>query len=210
MKTQIQKTQASSKSNSVKVSDRNSFRTINPLLHLQQQLGNHAIQRLLRSDVMQRLQSDNDEDQQQCISAPGIPNTNCGAYTRNRSWLPSAYVNNATCACSHTPNSPTASCVRKFLQQRLAATPASVRTIAKRIKYLDNPITYTSYQAAVQAFLTPRIYKDHVDAYRSCCCPSGPASYPAWIGVTSVPLPCDAVGASIRYFGSCHGTPGRW
>lgn len=66
------------------------------------------------------------------------------------------------------------------------------------------------YHLFVQAALTPRIYQDHVDAYRSCCCPSGPAAYPAWIGVTTAPLPCPTVGWSIRQFGSCNGTPGRW
>jgi len=145
-----------------------------------------------------------------CTPASGIPNTNCGPYAANSWWLPSAYVNNATCACQTTPNVPTANCVRKFLQDRLAATPRWLKVMAFSHKSLDNPITYAQYQTFVQAFLTPRIYRDHVDAYRSCCCPSGPAPYPAWIGVTSVPLPCSAVGLSIRYFGSCHGTPGRW
>jgi hypothetical protein len=68
-----------------------------------------------------------------------------------------------------------------------------------------------AYQAFVQAFLTPRIYKDHVDAYRACCCKSGPAPYWSWIGVTTVPIPaCNVVGAAIRLFGSCSGTPGKW
>ena len=148
-----------------------------------------------------------------CTPASGIPNTDCGAYEANSEWLPSAYVNNATCACQTTPNVPTANCVRKFLQVRLAATPGWVKNIALLYKSLDKPdepIPYAKYQAFVQKFLTPRIYDDHVDAYRSCCCPSGPAPYPAWIGVTSVPLQCSVVGWSIRYFGSCHGTPGIW
>lgn len=144
-----------------------------------------------------------------CTPAAGVPPTACSPYAANDWWLPPAYVNNATCACSETPDEPTANCVRKFLQDRLAATPLSVKTTAASMKPMAilNP---AAYQAFVQAFLTPRIYQDHVDAYRSCCCPSGPAPYPAWIGVTSVPLPCPAVGWSIRQFGSCHGTPGSW
>lgn len=149
---------------------------------------------------------------EQCAPAPGIPNTNCSAYAANSSWLPLAYVNNATCACQTTPNSPTADCVRQFLQTRLASTPAWLKAMAASQKPLEmTPLTYPQYQAFVQAFLTPRIYRDHVDAYRSCCCPSGPAPYPAWVGVTTVPIrPCSLVGASIRHFGSCHGTPGSW
>lgn len=147
-----------------------------------------------------------------CTPAPGVPNTVCSAYIKNSWWLPLAYVQNATCACQETPNVPTANCVRKFLQDRLAATPGWLITLATSQKGKDNPLlpNYPDYQIFVQTFLTPRIYQDHVDAYANCCCPSGPASYPAWIGVTTVPLPCSIVGDAIRQFGSCHGTPGSW
>lgn len=149
-----------------------------------------------------------------CVPAPGIANTDCSAYLQNAWWLPLAYVNNAACACSTTPNVPTARCVRKFLQDRLAATPGGIKALAAANKELEVsllPGSYYLYQKFVQAVLTPRIYRDHVDAYRSCCCPAGPAPYPAWIGVTSVPIqPCSLVGLTIRYFGSCTGTPGAW
>ena len=141
-----------------------------------------------------------------CTPAPGIPNSQCSAYAAHAWWLPLAYVNNATCACRTTPNTPTANCVRSFLQRRLAATPTWLKYLAASQKL--NPFTY---QAFVQRVLTPRIYRDHVDAYRACCCPSGPAPYPAWVGVTTVPIqPCSLVGATIRSFGSCSGTPGAW
>ncbi len=67
-------------------------------------------------------------------------------------------------------------------------------------------------QPSIESLLvTPRIYADHVAAYAGCCCPSGPADYWAWVGVTTVPIPvCDLVGLTIRWFGSCHGTPGAW
>lgn len=140
-----------------------------------------------------------------CTPAPGIPNTDCSAYFANRWWLPLSYVNNATCACRSTPNSPTANCVRKILQDRLAKTPFWLKSLAAGQRGLP------SYPAFVQSVLTPRIYRDHVDAYRRCCCPSGPAPYWSWAGVTAVPIqPCSLVGAAIRRFGSCHGTPGRW
>ncbi|MEK6337409.1 MAG: DUF4157 domain-containing protein [Acidobacteriota bacterium] len=144
-----------------------------------------------------------------CAVRSGITNSVCSAYLANSWWLPWAYVNNATCACLETPNVPTAKCVRKFLQDRLAATPGWFKAFAAAEKSLEFSFPL-EYQTFVQAFLTPRIHQDHVDAYAACCCPSGPAIYPAWIGVTSVPLPCSAVGASIRQFGSCHGTPGTW
>jgi len=145
-----------------------------------------------------------------CRPGAGLPPTNCSAYAANKWWLPIAYVNNATCACRATPNSPSANCVRKFLQDRLASTSWGLKAVGAAMKPQEivNPVVY---QGFVQTTLTPRIHRDHVDAYRSCCCPSGPAAYPSWIGVTTVPIqPCSLVGASIRYFGSCHGTPGRW
>lgn len=145
-----------------------------------------------------------------CTPGPGISNSDCAAYAKNAWWLPLAYVNNATCACLETPNTPTANCVRKFLQDRMAATPWWLKAAAAGQKPMET-VNYAGYQAFVQAMLTPRIYDDHVDAYRTCCCPSGPADYWSWIGVTTIPIqPCSWVGDAIRHFGSCHGTPGRW
>jgi hypothetical protein len=143
-----------------------------------------------------------------CKPAEGT--TSCDAYEENAWWLPSAYVHNATCACQETPKEPKSNCIRKFLQDRMVATPKPIKDRAATMKSLDNTLTYPPYQVYVQTELTPRIYLDHVDAYRSCCCPSGPAPYPAWMGVTSVPLSCEAVKKSIMLFGSCHGTPGEW
>jgi hypothetical protein len=151
-----------------------------------------------------------------CTPAPGPKPTlsGCAAYLANLWWLPSAYVNNATCACLTTPDSPTANCVRGFLQMRLASAPAWLKALAVAEKPMDkigDPILYPAYQAFVQTFLAPRIYQDHVDAYSSCCCSSGPAPYPAWMGVTSVPIqPCSLVGLTIRLFGACHAADGSW
>ena len=142
-----------------------------------------------------------------CIPDPGIPSTDCGLYASNAYWLPLAYVVNAGCACSATPNVPTANCVRKFLQDRLRATPDSLIAAATAAKTLP----FGAYEAWVQAFLTPRIYRDHVDAYRHCCCPQGPAPYLDWMAVTTVPIPsCGLTGWFINHFGSCTGTPGAW
>lgn len=149
----------------------------------------------------------------QCVTSPGVLNSDCSAYASNSWWLPFAYANNATCACSTTPNSPKYNCIRKFLQDRLASAPTWLKTVAVAAKVNDVPGTpqYSVYEAFVQTTLTPRIYQDHVDAYNSCCCPSGPASYPAWVAVTTVPiLPCSLVGWNIKNFGNCEGTSGVW
>ena len=143
-------------------------------------------------------------------SCHGYLNTYCGAYAANAWWLPLAYVNNATLACRETPNHPTAQCVRKTLQGRLAATPTRVKTTAAGMKPHEstNPPLYSAFMAS---YLTPRIYSDHVYAYRTAGCPAGPASYPAWIAVTTIPMPPGTVGMSIRYGGgSCSGKWGSW
>jgi Domain of unknown function (DUF4157) len=147
-----------------------------------------------------------------CTPGGGISPSTCSAYLLNSWWLPLAYVNNATCACSATPDVPTANCVRKTLQDKLAATPGWLKALAAAQKPLElDPLTYTAYQLFVQTMLTPRIYDDHVSAYRACCCPSGPAAYPDWMAVTLVPVqPCSLVGWFIDHFGSCSGTPGAW
>jgi hypothetical protein len=157
-------------------------------------------------------------DAPNCIAAPGPPPalSNCAEYAKNSWWLPLAYVVNASCACLSTPNSPTANCVRKFLQDRLAATPSSLKSAAVAARAAQAAIPYSPpglgpYDVFVQTVLTPRIYQDHVDAYQSCCCPSGPAPYASWVAVTTVPIPvCSLVGWFIDQFGSCHGTKGVW
>lgn len=147
-----------------------------------------------------------------CAIAPGVDNSVCSAYSANSSWLPDSYVVNATCACSATPNVPTAMCVRKTLQDRLTATPAAVKKSAAAAKMASLlPGGTAAYEGFVQTVLTPRIYEDHVIAYRDCCCTSGPAPYADWMAVTSIPVPsCSLTGWFIRRFGSCHGTPGTW
>ena len=143
-------------------------------------------------------------------SCKGYTNSNCSEYIKNSWWLPMAYVNNATLACLETPNHPTAKCVRKTLQDRLKRTPSEFKQVALSMKSLEisNPIAYNAF---VLSKITPRVYNDHVVAYRTAGCPSGPASYAAWIAVTTVPMLPGTVGLSIQYGGgSCSGRLGHW
>jgi len=144
-----------------------------------------------------------------CTVCSGIPPTICGIYAANSWWLPIAYVQNATCACSHTPNHPKYNCIRKSLQDRLRAVSFSLRIVAARMKKYEI-IAPLKYQKFVQTTLTPIIYADHVAAYRDACCCGSPASYLAWISVTSIPLPCAAVETAIKYTGTCGCTLGKW
>jgi hypothetical protein len=100
-------------------------------------------------------------DAPNCIAAPGPPPalSNCAEYAKNSWWLPLAYVVNASCACLSTPNSPTANCVRKFLQDRLAATPSSLKSAAVAARAAQAAIPYSPpglgpYDVFVQTVLT--------------------------------------------------------
>ncbi|WP_077040225.1 DUF4157 domain-containing protein [Rhodococcus sp. MTM3W5.2] len=148
----------------------------------------------------------------ECVPKAGIENSDCGRYAKETWWLPEAYVHNATCACKETPNDPTAKCVRKFLQDRLDQVDQAKKAEAAQWlgALMTRRVSKDMYINFVQLELAPMIFKDHVDAYRECCCPSGPAPIEAWRGVTTLALPCSVVGESIRQFGSCHGTPGKW
>ena len=175
----------------------------NVILQLQSQIGNQALQRLVPARTGGS-----------CTPCSGIPPSVCSAYAANRRWLPDPYVFNATCACTRTPNGPKANCIRKILQDRLASTPAALKARAARMKRLYNSgaINLLDYNSFVVQHLTPRIHSDHVIAYRTACCPSGPAPYPAWIGVTTVTMPnCTSVWLAILFGGgSCSGRWGRW
>lgn len=173
------------------------------VLQLQRTIGNQALQRLLQVDT-----------ERDCTPCSGILPSVCGAYAANRHWLPDPYVFNATCACTRTPNGPKANCIRKILQDRLAGTPAALKARAARMKRLYNrgALSLLDYNGFVVRHLTPRIYRDHVIAYRTACCPSGPAPFPAWIGVTTIRMPnCTSVWLAILFGGgSCSGRWGRW
>lgn len=146
-----------------------------------------------------------------CRPAAGPPPSQCSDYEADADWLPPAYVRNAFCACSKTPDSPTANCVRGYLQQQMAErTDLREKWGAAKKKY-DHGIEKIAYDVYVAEHVTPVIYGWHTQAYESCCCPHGPAPYPDWIGVTEVDLEdCNLVNEMIDLFGSCHGTPGHW
>jgi hypothetical protein len=158
----------------------------------------------------------------ECLPAQGISPAECDLYAENAWWLPKAYVENAWCACTSTPDDATANCVRKFLQDRLRSSYSeNEKNYARDMKLLMEESQPYAYKAWVIRNLTQRIYQDHVDAYEACCCPCGPAPYEAWMAVTTVPLgsvpgtsippfSCNAIGASILQHGPCHCVPGEW
>lgn len=149
-----------------------------------------------------------------CTPGPGKPSTDCGIYKANSWWLPLAYVHNATCACETTPDTPEYQCIRKTLQDRLAAAPWELTAGAALMKHLEGSpdvIDFLRYNAFVVRYITPMIYADHVAAYQACCCPGGPAPRSAWVGVTTFLVPsCSVIKWSILAAGTCYGIPGGW
>lgn len=144
----------------------------------------------------------------------GITSENCDAYKENASWLPDAFVHNATCACTKTPDEPKANIIREVLQTRLKETPQHIKDLAaeKKRLYQAKKITKFRYNRFVKKQLTPIIYADHVIAYQMADCEGDPAPYFAWKKISTIPIKdCDIVWFFIRYGGgSCYGTWGKW
>lgn len=146
-----------------------------------------------------------------CKPAPGPAPSQCEEYAQNADWLPPAYVRNAFCACSKTPDVPTANCVRGYLRQKILNAGELKTKWGAEKKKRDQGIDVLAYDAYMVEQITPVIYGWHKEAYAQCCCKGGPAPYDDWIGVTTVDLEdCNLVDAMIDLFGSCDGTPGRW
>ena len=144
----------------------------------------------------------------------GITSDNCDAYKENASWLPDAFVHNATCACLETPNEPKANIIRAVLQSRVRETPQHIKDLAaeKKRLYQAKKITKFHYNRFVKKQLTPIIYADHIIAYQMADCEGDPAPYFAWKKISTIPIKdCDIVWFFIRYGGgSCYGTWGKW
>lgn len=139
--------------------------------------------------------------------------TQCSVYQDSREWLPDAYVDAATSACRGTPSNPTYNCIRWYLQDRMARWPRAFTETALSLKAARRPNSLSSmnrYNRWVSSAFVPRIYKDHLDAYRRCGCPAAPAAYPAWEVVVEVPLPEFFIPLSIQATGSCSGAFGSW
>ena len=143
----------------------------------------------------------------------GYENTNCSFYdsAEVREWMPNAYLDNAKCACSTMPNCPSATCVRKYIQvghHKLLGISPEIKARAKELKKNGGALLYHQF---VQEELVPFFYKEHVNAYEVCGCPSGPAPYWAWQAVSIVKhIPCPVIKHSIFQTGPCHGIRGYW
>lgn len=149
-----------------------------------------------------------------CTPRPGLPPSACSAYHENDDWLPPAFVQNATCACETTPDEPSANAVRQTLQTELANTPEAFKAACREAlaTYRTSPSSdFFDYEGWVAEHFAPVAYGWHLRAYRSGCCPCGPAPFLDWVAVCALPIPfCKLVEEAIDWFGSCHCTPGRW
>src|SRR6185436_18997579 len=60
-------------------------------------------------------------DQSACTPGPGLPDSDCMSYEKNRDWLPPAYVINATCVCQKSVDQPTAECAHAVIRAQTEA-----------------------------------------------------------------------------------------
>lgn len=153
---------------------------------------------------------------------------NCTIYESERHWLPDAYVTNATCACTNTPDSKEMNCIRGYLQDLLINVDGEFKKRAADIKkknahniwqmmaplgigWLQHLQTvdpeHIKRQLELARFMnefTDMIYGHHVLAYKMCGCSSGPAPRLTWDLVTRRASPfCKLIEWSIDGFGEC-------
>eukprot|EP01127_Copromyxa_protea_P019510 TRINITY_DN6356_c0_g1_i1.p1 TRINITY_DN6356_c0_g1~~TRINITY_DN6356_c0_g1_i1.p1 ORF type:complete len:177 (-),score=26.40 TRINITY_DN6356_c0_g1_i1:17-547(-) len=152
---------------------------------------------------------------QNCTIVGNATKDQCVYYEQNMDWLPTAYVKSATCACTGAKglwddgwNSPTSHCVRNFLLagHRAINDTFKAEMRAKKEKYCVPAICNPEYLFWIEKNWVPIAYKVHVDAYRHCCCPKGPAPFWSWQalmlnyeGIVGCPL----IVTAIEGFGKC-------
>jgi len=133
--------------------------------------------------------------------------TSCLNYTRYYSdWLPDIYIYNVQAACRVTPEEPSANCVRQYLQDRLTQFPVDQIDLLRSLKkqYASGAISRQDYDRALNEPLTQRIYRDHQEAYKQCCCIGTPAPYWSWQLIATVKWTPWMIDSGIRFLGSCH------
>ncbi len=140
--------------------------------------------------------------------------SNCRRFSENASWLPDAYIANATCACEITPDETRANRIRFMLQQRLIHTPDSVRQRAadQKAKLANGELSKREYRKYVRTELAPRFYNDHRISYDEAGCEGDPAPFVFWKRVCTHRIgKCRRIWWGMRWLGgSCSAKWGKW
>lgn len=137
---------------------------------------------------------------------------NCSFY-KNNSWLPDAFIYNATCACLKTPDNYEANTIRYYLKKQLDSFPDTLKKMAQANKDRlgAGKMSKRKYNIFIKRNLTGQIYNEHVTAYSLAGCKGCVAKLVIWNYVTTHKIHnVKLLWASIRFFGSCSGRFGRW
>ena len=149
--------------------------------------------------------------QKACRTAPGPPPSQCRLLGSEADWLPPAYVRNAACRCTATPNSPTANCVRGKVDAALDAVTEETREAWRRKKReLHDAGRHEAYEQWVRETAGPEIYRWHAKAHRRCCCAAPVPPYEQWSAAVTEPLASCSEARAVARFGSCRGHPDAW
>lgn len=134
--------------------------------------------------------------------------TSCLNYTKHEEWMPDMFLHNVQLACRVTPEEPSANCVRQYLQDRLEQFPRENRErllhLKKELK--ANKISNLNYLGQLPSLFTDYVYRDHQEAYKTCCCIGKPAPKLGWHLISSVTWDKFFIDGGIRVLGSCHHT----
>eukprot|EP01124_Arcella_intermedia_P009935 TRINITY_DN16501_c0_g1_i1.p1 TRINITY_DN16501_c0_g1~~TRINITY_DN16501_c0_g1_i1.p1 ORF type:complete len:185 (-),score=16.62 TRINITY_DN16501_c0_g1_i1:59-613(-) len=151
-----------------------------------------------------------------CTFAWNANSSACHFYQDNLDWLPTAYADSALCACTGSPglyddgwHSPSNACVRGYLlhaHTNLVNQTMKDTMRALKAKYCTPLACDPDYLAWIEDNWIPIVYKVHVDSFRTCCCPEGPAPYVAWMALMFNYhgfLGCDSIVLAIELAGAC-------
>jgi hypothetical protein len=138
----------------------------------------------------------------------------CSLYENHRNWLPECYLTNAHCACDYLPKDSAAEVIRRHLLFALDTTGMEFKMQAKKMKsdYLTGVIGKKEYEHFVKKNIVPKIYNDHVNAFRKAGCPDGPGAYWEWkIACTREFKNCKRmVRYNLKFGGGCNKEGGSW
>lgn len=138
----------------------------------------------------------------------------CETYALHSYWLPDEYMANALCACGYLPLDSAAKVVRRFLIQALDTAADTLKILGKDMKtaLVSGSISKKEYTRFVKKYIVPKIYADHVAAYRAAGCTSGPAPYWEWrVACTHRFKDCEKmVKRNLQFGGACNKKSGQW
>lgn len=136
----------------------------------------------------------------------------CSYYAEN-TWLPDAYIHNATCACKNLTLNAEGTSIRQVLKQELEGVDQLIKDklLMAKQDYACGKLTRRKYRLLLKKTLSPLVYQHHKLAFSKVDCKGRIAPYPVWKFITVRKVKsCKTIWFGMRFFASCSGKIGKW